>query len=462
MDDESDLFGHPKDREGSLGWMEDESSDNGHVPLSARMRPRNLDEYIGQRHILGQGKLLRRLVEADRIQSIILYGPPGVGKTSLARVVAHSTKSHFIRLSGVESNVSEMRKALTAGRNRIRESGQQTILFIDEIHRFNKSQQDVLLPDIEAGNIRFIGATTHNPYFFVNAPLVSRSQIFELNPLEESDVFCLFENAIKDKSRGLGHIKIRLDDAAAVHLAKISGGDARKAINALEVAVLSTNPGGDQVRHVTLKVAEESIQKKAIVYDADGDNHYDTISAYIKSMRGGDVDAALYWLAKMIVAGEDPRFITRRLIICACEDVGLADPMALVLAQSAHQSAEIIGWPEARIPIAEATIYVAGAPKSNSAIRAIDNAIHDVKNNASIPVPIHLRDGHYPGAKKLGHGVGYQYAHKFEGNFVPQDYLGAHRKFYEPGNQGRESKIADRINYWREQIEPLRGKKASD
>lgn len=462
MDDESDLFGHPKDREGSLGWMEDESSDNGHVPLSARMRPRNLDEYIGQRHILGQGKLLRRLVEADRIQSIILYGPPGVGKTSLARVVAHSTKSHFIRLSGVESNVSEMRKALTAGRNRIRESGQQTILFIDEIHRFNKSQQDVLLPDIEAGNIRFIGATTHNPYFFVNAPLVSRSQIFELNPLEESDVFCLFENAIKDKSRGLGHIKIRLDDAAAVHLAKISGGDARKALNALEVAVLSTNPGGDQVRHVTLKVAEESIQKKAIVYDADGDNHYDTISAYIKSMRGGDVDAALYWLAKMIVAGEDPRFITRRLIICACEDVGLADPMALVLAQSAHQSAEIIGWPEARIPIAEATIYVAGAPKSNSVIRAIDNAIHDVKNNASIPVPIHLRDGHYPGAKKLGHGVGYQYAHKFEGNFVPQDYLGAHRKFYEPGNQGRESKIADRINYWREQIEPLRGKKASD
>jgi len=462
MDDESDLFGHPKDREGSLGWMEGESSDNGHVPLSARMRPRNLDEYIGQRHILGQGKLLRRLVEADRIQSIILYGPPGVGKTSLARVVAHSTKSHFIRLSGVESNVSEMRKALTAGRNRIRESGQQTILFIDEIHRFNKSQQDVLLPDIEAGNIRFIGATTHNPYFFVNAPLVSRSQIFELNPLEESDVFCLFENAIKDKSRGLGHIKIRLDDAAAVHLAKISGGDARKAINALEVAVLSTNPGGDQVRHVTLKVAEESIQKKAIVYDADGDNHYDTISAYIKSMRGGDVDAALYWLAKMIVAGEDPRFITRRLIICACEDVGLADPMALVLAQSAHQSAEIIGWPEARIPIAEATIYVAGAPKSNSVIRAIDNAIHDVKNNASIPVPIHLRDGHYPGAKKLGHGVGYQYAHKFEGNFVPQDYLGAHRKFYEPGNQGRESKIADRINYWREQIEPLRGKKASD
>lgn len=462
MGEQSDLFGHQKMEEASSDWQEDKSEYLGHVPLSARMRPRNLDEYIGQKHILGEGKLLRRLVESDRIQSIILYGPPGIGKTSLARVVAQSTKSRFIRLSGVESNVAEMRKALTLAKARLKEQGEQTILFIDEIHRFNKSQQDVLLPDIEAGNVRFIGATTHNPYFFVNAPLVSRSQIFELFPLGESDVNLLFKNALGDQERGLGHMKIKLDPDAAAHLAMTAGGDARRAINALEIAVLSTNPVTDQTRHITLKVAEESIQKKAIVYDADGDNHYDTISAYIKSMRGGDVDAALYWLAKMIVAGEDPRFITRRLIICASEDVGLADPMALVLAQSAHQAGEIIGWPEARIPIAEATIYVTGAPKSNSVINAIDSAISDIKNSPSLPVPNHLRDGHYPGAKKLGHGEGYQYAHKFPGNFIAQDYLGADRKFYKAGDQGRETKIAERIEYWRRQIEPLRGKKRTD
>lgn len=427
-------------------------------PLSARMRPENLSEYVGQSHILKEGKLLRRLIQSDKVQSIILYGPPGIGKTSLARVIANSTKSHFVRLSGVESNVAEMRKVLVQAQQDIRHRKEQTILFIDEIHRFNKSQQDVLLPDIEAGNIRFIGATTHNPFFFVNAPLVSRSQIFELTPLNLDEVKELFQNALSNEAKGLSHLDVILDEDAATHLAHTSEGDARRALNALEIAVLSTLPNQEGKRHISLKVAEESIQKKAITYDADGDNHYDTISAYIKSMRGGDVDAALYWLAKMIVAGEDPRFITRRLIICAAEDVGLADPMALVLAQSAHQAGEIIGWPEARIPIAEATIYVTGAPKSNSAINAIDSAIMDVKKNASIPVPNHLRDAHYPGAEKLGHGEGYQYAHSFPGHFVAQDYLGVDKEFYKPGELGREQKLAERLEYWRNQIKPLRRK----
>lgn len=459
-DDSGDLFGHSPDASGSLsGW---ETGDAGaHQPLSARMRPQSLEDYGGQHQILGQGKLLRRLIEADRVQSIILYGPPGTGKTSLARVIANTTSSKFVKLSGVESNVAEMRKALTRAHSDLKSTGNQTILFIDEIHRFNKSQQDVLLPDIEAGHVRFIGATTHNPFFFVNAPLVSRSQIFELYPLTQEDIIQLFHRALEDTERGLGYLDVKLDQEAAIHLAGTSEGDARRALNALEIAVLSTSPGKNGVRQITIQVAEESIQKKAVVYDADGDNHYDTISAYIKSMRGGDVDASLYWLAKMIVAGEDPRFITRRLIICAAEDIGLADPMALVLAQSAHHAAEIIGWPEARIPIAEATIYVAGAPKSNSAITAIDAAISDVKTNRGLSVPNHLRDGHYPGAKRLGHGKGYQYAHDYEGHFVPQDYLGADRRFYQPGSEGRESKIAERIDFWRSQIIPLRGKSDS-
>lgn len=430
-------------------------------PLSARMRPRSLDEYSGQEHILGEGKLLRRLVEADRVQSVIFYGPPGVGKTSLAQVIARSTRSRFVRLSGVESNVAEMRRALQESSRLLRNQGIQTILFIDEIHRFNKSQQDVLLPDVEAGNVRFIGATTHNPFFFINAPLVSRSQIFELHSLDREAVKQLFVRALGDTERGLGHLNVKLAGDAADHLAETADGDARRALNALEIAALSTLPSKDDgVRHITLQVAEESIQKKAVVYDADGDNHYDTISAYIKSMRGGDVDAALYWLAKMIVAGEDPRFITRRMIICAAEDVGLADPMALVLAQSAHQAGEIIGWPEARIPIAEATIYICGAPKSNSVICAIDRAISDIRKNAAQPVPNHLRDAHYAGAERLGHGKGYQYAHSFPGNFVPQDYLGADKIFYEPGANGREPKVAERLEFWRSQIRPLRGKSA--
>jgi putative ATPase len=428
-------------------------------PLAARMRPRNLDEYAGQTHILGKGQLLRRAIEADRIQSLIFYGPPGTGKTSLAQIIAHQTKSKFERLSGVESNVADMRRVLSAAANRLENTGQSTILFIDEIHRFNKSQQDVLLPDVESGVIKLIGATTHNPFFFVNSPLVSRSQIFELRPLTEDDLFSLLQRALADTERGLGHMKISADKNALRHLAKISDGDARKALNSLEIAAVTTSPHQDGTIHITLEVAEQSIQKKAVVYDGDGDAHYDTISAFIKSMRGSDPDAALYWLAKMIHAGEDPRFIARRLVICAAEDVGLADPMALVLANAALAAAEFIGWPEARIPLAEATIYIATANKSNSAITAIDAALEDVKSGRTIAVPEHLCDGHYSGAKKLGHGVGYKYAHEGENHFVPQDYLGADKIYYQPTEQGVEKKIKERLEKWRAQFDQVKNQK---
>jgi putative ATPase len=427
-----------------------------HQPLAARMRPRTLDEYVGQQHILAPGQLLRRAIEADRIQSLIFYGPPGTGKTSLAQIIAQRTKSKFDRLSGVESNVADMRRVLASAQHRLENTGQPTILFIDEIHRFNKSQQDVLLPDVESGVVRLIGATTHNPFFFVNSPLVSRSQIFELRPLTEEDLFNLLQRALREEERGLGHLKINADEAALRHLATMADGDARKCLNALEIAALTTNPGADGVIRIDLATAEQSIQKKAIVYDGDGDAHYDTISAFIKSMRGSDPDAALYWLAKMIHAGEDPRFITRRIVICAAEDVGLADPMALVLANSAHAAAEFIGWPEARIPIAEATIYIATANKSNSAYKAIDAALEDVKSGRTLAVPEHLRDASYQGAKRLGHGVGYQYAHEGEGHFVPQDYLGADKRYYEPTDQGVEKKIKERLENWRKQNQAAR------
>ena len=422
-----------------------------HQPLAARMRPRSLDEYAGQQHILAPGQLLRRAIEADRIQSLIFYGPPGTGKTSLAQIIARQTKSKFERLSGVESNVADMRRVLASAQNRLENTGQPTILFIDEIHRFNKSQQDILLPDVESGVIRLIGATTHNPFFFVNSPLVSRSQIFELRPLTEEDLFNLLQRALRDEERGVGYLKINADENAIRHLATMADGDARKCLNALEIAALTTNPGADGGVHIDLAVAEQSIQKKAIVYDGDGDAHYDTISAFIKSMRGSDPDAALYWLAKMIHAGEDPRFITRRIVICAAEDVGLADPMALVLSNAAHQAAEFIGWPEARIPIAEATIYIATANKSNSAYKAIDAALEDVRSGRTLAVPEHLRDGSYKGAQRLGHGVGYQYAHDGKDHFVAQDYLGAAKRYYEPTEQGVEKKIKERLDNWRKQ-----------
>ena len=425
-------------------------------PLAARMRPRNLEEYAGQTHILAPGQLLRRAIEADRIQSLIFYGPPGTGKTSLAQIIARQTKSKFERLSGVESNVADMRRVLSAAANRLENTGASTILFIDEIHRFNKSQQDVLLPDVESGVVKLIGATTHNPFFFVNSPLVSRSQIFELRPLTEEDLFSLLQRALAEEDRGLGYMKISADENALRHLAKISDGDARKALNALEIAALTTAPEKNGVVKITLEVAEQSIQKKAVVYDGDGDAHYDTISAFIKSMRGSNPDAALYWLAKMIHAGEDPRFIARRIMICAAEDVGLADPMALVLANAAFHTAESVGWPEARIPLAEATIYIATANKSNSAYLAIDAALVDVRSGRTIAVPEHLRDTHYKGAERLGHGKGYEYAHDGKEHFVPQDYLGADKIYYEPTDQGVEKKIKERVEKWRAQFKEVR------
>jgi len=419
------------------------------APLAARMRPCTLDEYAGQRHILGPGQLLRRAIEADRVQSLILFGPPGTGKTSLAQVIAEKTRAKFERLSGVESNVADMRRVLQGAAHRLQNTGQPTLLFVDEIHRFNKAQQDVLLPDVESGVVKLIGATTHNPFFFVNSPLVSRSQIFELQPLAESDIRELMERALRDAERGLGHLPIDADPDALAHLARVSDGDGRKALNSLEIAALTTPPGPDGRIRIDRPVAEQCIQRKAVVYDGDGDAHYDTISAFIKSMRGSDPDAALYWLAKMIHAGEDPRFITRRLLVHAAEDVGLADPMALVLANAAHHAAEFVGWPEARIPVAEATIYIATAPKSNSVVRAIDAALEDVRSGRTLPVPAHLRDGHYAGAKQLGHGVGYEYAHDHPGHFVAQDHLAEPRRFYEPTEQGTEKKIRERVERWR-------------
>jgi putative ATPase len=446
-----DLFADP----GATPELPPEAAVMRHQPLAARMRPRNLAEFTGQTHILAPGQLLRRAIEADRIQSLIFFGPPGTGKTSLAQIIARQTSSKFERLSGVESNVADMRRVLSAAGNRLANKGQATILFVDEIHRFNKAQQDVLLPDVEAGVVRLIGATTHNPFFFVNSPLVSRSQVFELRPLGEDELYSLLNRALADADRGLGYMKIQADEAALRHLAKLADGDARKALNALEIAALTTPPDAAGLVHVDLQAAEQSIQKKAVVYD-DEDAHYDTISAFIKSMRGSDPDATMYWLAKMIHAGEDPRFIARRIVIHAAEDVGLADPMALVLANAACQAAEFIGWPEARIPLAEAALYIATAAKSNSAVMAIDAAQKDVESGRTLGVPEHLRDASYQGAKRLGHGQGYEYAHSHPEHFVAQDYLGADRRYYEPTTQGVEKKIKERVEAWRAQFAAMR------
>ena len=423
------------------------------APLAARMRPRTLDEVVGQQHILGPGKLLRRAIEADRISSVLFYGPPGVGKTSLAQVIALSTRSKFERLSGVESSVADIRRVVASAANRQQTSGKKTILFVDEIHRFNKSQQDVLLPDVESGVIRLIGATTHNPFFYVNSPLVSRSQVFQLEPIAPEDLCMLMRRALADAERGLGTYHVRADDDALMHLAVTADGDARKCLNALELGVLTTPPDADGVIPLTLAAAEESIQRKAVVYDADGDQHYDTISAFIKSMRGSDPDAAVYWLAKMLYAGEDIRFIARRIVICASEDVGLANPEALLVAIAAQQAVEFLGMPEARIPLAHATITVACSPKSNKAYLAIDAALADVKEGITLPIPLHLRDTHYKGAQKLGHGEGYQYAHDYEGGYVPQAYLPEGKRYYQPTENGHERRVKERLEYWRSLFE---------
>ncbi len=423
-------------------------------PLAARMRPRSLDEVAGQQHILAEGKLLRRAIESDRFTSLIFYGPPGTGKTTLASVIARTTGSRFESLNGVESNVAEIRAKIDQARTWRDLRGETTILFIDEIHRFNKSQQDVLLPHIERGVVRFIGATTHNPYFHVNSPLVSRSQIFQLEAVPVDDVVTVLKRALADSDRGLGVYQVQAAPEALHHLAEKSDGDVRKALSALELAILTTPSDGGRVC-LTLAVAEESIQRKAVVYDAHGDAHHDTISAFIKSIRGSDPDAALYWLAKMLHAGEDPRFISRRLVISASEDIGLADSNALRVAMDAHQAFEFIGMPEGRIPLAHAVVYLATAPKSNSAYAALGEAMADVENGRTLAVPAHLRTGT---RKKLAAASGeteesmkYLYAHDYEGAYIPQAYLPEGKIYYRPGDQGMEKRIKERLDYWREQ-----------
>jgi len=417
------------------------------APLAARMRPRTLQEYAGQQHILGPGKLLRRAIEADRISSLILFGPPGTGKTTLAQVIAGATKAKFERLSGVESNVADIRRVIGAAA--LRRAQMKTILFVDEIHRFNKAQQDVLLPEVENGLIRLIGATTQNPFFSVNSALLSRSQVFQLEPLPEADLVDLMHRALADPERGLGGRGILLESDAAAHLARLSDGDARRCLNALEIAALTTPPESNGQVRITLHAAEESIQQKAVVYDGTGDAHYDTISAFIKSMRGSDPDAALYWLAKMLHAGEGIRFIARRIVICASEDVGMADSNALVVAMAAQQAVEFIGLPEANLLLAHATVYLATAPKSNRCTVAIGKASQEVREGRTLAVPTHLRDGHYKGSERLGHGKGYQYSHDFEGSYVPQAYLPEGRVFYEPTENGMEKRVKERLAHWR-------------
>jgi putative ATPase len=439
-----DLFG-PQDPQ-----REEEPS--GVAPLATRMRPVSFDEFVGQEHILGHGKLLRRTIETGKIGSVIFYGPPGTGKTSLAQIIASVTDSAFVQISAVTSGVQDIRATGDAARQRLRAGGKRTVLFVDEVHRFNKAQQDVLLPYVEKGILSLIGTTTHNPFFYINAALVSRSRVFEFRPLSREEIQTILRRALQDTKKGLGRFRVRLAQEALDHMITVCDGDVRKALNALEVAVVSTPPGEDGVIEVSLDAAEDSIQKKAILYDRDGDAHYDTISAFIKSMRGSDPDAAVYWLAKMLYAGEDPRFIARRIVICAAEDVGNADPQALVLANAALQAAEFVGMPEAQLPLSQAAIYVATAPKSNSAYKAISKAMADVEQGETETVPAHLQDGSYPGAKRLGRGEGYKYPHDYPGHVVNQTYLPRDAVYYQPSDQGFEREIAGRMKSWKQKL----------
>ncbi len=412
-------------------------------PLAVSMRPRTLDEFVGQEHFIGSGKLLRRLLAADRLSSAIFYGPPGTGKTTLAHIIAGQTQATFVEINAAAVGVKEVRGVLEEAKDRLASAGKRTVLFLDEIHRFNRAQQDILLGDVENGLIILIGATTENPFFTVNSPLVSRSQIFQFEPLTEEHVRTLLRRAVADEQRGLGRYKIDLRDEAIEHWATTCDGDARRALLALEVAVLSqihsTEHKASAPVAVDLKVAEESIQRKAIVYDGTGDEHYDAASALIKSMRGSDPDAAVYWLARMLEAGEDPRFIARRVAICAAEDVGNADPNALVVANAAAQVTLLVGMPECQLVLSQAVIYVACAPKSNASAVAIWTAAKDVREGRTVPVPKHLRDSHYRGAARMGHGEGYKYAHDYQGGFVEQDYLGVDKTYYTPTQRGHEA-----------------------
>ena len=422
---------------------------HAHIPLAARMRPRTLEEFEGQTHIIGKGKLLSRAIGSDRIGSIILWGPPGTGKTTLAEVIANATHSCFESMSAVMANVDTLRRAIYSAENRLRERGEKTIVFIDEIHRFNKAQQDVLLPHVERATISLIGATTHNPCFYVNAPLLSRSLLFELHPLGREELRAIIARALADPERGLGKISVVIDDSAVEHILSICDGDARRALNAAERAVLTTPPEKDGSVHITLDVAEGSVQSKAVVYDRDEDGHYDTISAFIKSMRGCDPDAALYWMAKMIHAGEDPRFIARRIIICAAEDVGNADPHALLIATAAMQAVEFVGMPEARIPLAQAAIYVACAPKSNASYSGIEKALEEVRTRPTMEVPDAVKGTGYAGAGRLGRGKGYTYAHGPQSLTGAPDLTPEPVRFYTPWASGYESVIKRRLELWR-------------
>lgn len=407
-------------------------------PLAARMRPRTLSEFTGQQHILGDGKLLRRMLDADRIGSVIFYGPPGIGKTSLARLIATQTDRHFEQLNATTAGVREVRELLKQAEDRLAAGGPQTVVFIDELHRFSRSQQDILLPDVEQGTISLIGATTANPFFSLVAPLISRSQIFEFRELTSEDLSGLLQRALNDSDRGLGNLKVQVDEDAIEAIVRLSDGDARRALTALEIAALSV---ADGTRHVTLEVAQESLQKRVLRFDPSGDDHYDLASAFIKSIRGSDPDASLYWLARLLESGEDPRFIARRLVIAASEDIGNADPQGLLIATAAFQATETIGMPECRINLAQATTYLACAPKSNASYTAIDAALDDVRNKTVLPVPMHLRDRHYQGATQLGHGEGYRYSHDSPSGWVDQDYLGVTRDYYHPVDRGHESEF---------------------
>ncbi|MCI8863361.1 MAG: replication-associated recombination protein A [Lachnospiraceae bacterium] len=415
------------------------------APLASRLRPKTLEEIVGQRHILGKDKLLYRAIKADKLSSLIFYGPPGTGKTTIARVIANTTKASFTQLNATVAGKKDMEAVVSQAKDNLGMYGRKTILFVDEIHRFNKGQQDYLLPFVEDGTVILIGATTENPYFEVNGALISRSVVFELKALEPGDVKELIHRAVYDEERGMGAYQAVITEEAADFLADIAGGDARSALNAVELGILTTEKGEDGRIHLTKEVISECIQKRAVRYDKTGDNHYDTISAFIKSMRGSDPDAAVYYLAKMIYAGEDERFIARRIMICASEDVGNADPMALTVAVSAAQAVERIGFPEAQIILAQAAAYVACAPKSNSAVNAIGKAMESVKSRRT-SVPVHLQDAHYPGAKKLGHGTGYRYAHDYPNHYVEQQYLPSEIEgevFYEPSENGYEKEIRE-------------------
>ena len=417
----------------------------GVQPLAVRMRPRTLDEFVGQEHLLGEGKLLRRMFQADRLTSALFYGPSGTGKTTLAHIIAGMTHARFEPVHAASVGVKEIRAILEGARSRLETTGQRSVLFVDELHRFNRGQQDVLLADVEDGLVILLGATTENPFFAINTPLLSRSQIFQFHPLSTTDIEALVRRALRDKERGLGTYPVRIEEGAIHHLAQSADGDARRALAALEVAVFSQTDQREPGEAIVIdeQVAADSIQRKVMRYDRAGDAHYDTASALIKSIRGSDPDAAVYWLACMLEAGEDPRFIARRLVIAAAEDIGNADPMGLVLAQAAADATAFIGLPECQLPLAQAAIYLACAEKSNSATRAIGAAREDARTGETIPVPVHLRDASYPGAKRLGHGGGYEYPHNFQGGMAAQDYLGVRRRYYNPTDRGAEVRMGE-------------------